>query len=224
MSSRAGEALIIIGMLFALAVILIDRLKLPVPVQIATGQDDTDLPAPTITTAQLYRIAPQGSPEIVRQVAGYSGRIFELCRLTTARRRAHFFAQIAHETAGFTALVEPVTKTCRKYDGGCRYRGRGLIQITHRRNYERYGRAIGRSEITERPDIAARMGVAVRIACAYWRRTGLNRLADLGKIDEISTRINGRGIKKRSLKNRRIFFSRARDAFGVVKLASKKDG
>ena len=50
---------------------------------------------------------------------------------------------------------------------GYKYRGRGLIQLTFKSNYETYGRKAGHPEIVQNPDLVNDPEIAVRIACAY---------------------------------------------------------
>ena len=52
-------------------------------------------------------------------------------------------------------------------DEGYKYRGRGLIQLTFKDNYTRYGRLAGHPEIVQNPDLVNDPEIAVRIACAY---------------------------------------------------------
>jgi predicted chitinase len=50
---------------------------------------------------------------------------------------------------------------------GYKYRGRGLIQLTFKSNYQTYGPKAGHPEIVENPDLVNDPEIAVRIACAY---------------------------------------------------------
>lgn len=50
---------------------------------------------------------------------------------------------------------------------GYEFRGRGLIQLTGRSNYERYSGRIGHPEIVENPDLANRPDLAALLAVAY---------------------------------------------------------
>ena len=73
---------------------------------------------------------------------------------------------------------------------GWKYRGRGLIQITGKNNYRACGEALGldliaQSELLEKPQHACMS------AAWFWASRGLNTLADAGKFDTITARING---------------------------------
>ena len=50
---------------------------------------------------------------------------------------------------------------------GYKYRGRGLIQLTFKGNYETYGRKAGVRQIVDNPDLVNDPEIAVKIACAY---------------------------------------------------------
>lgn len=52
-------------------------------------------------------------------------------------------------------------------DEGYKFRGRGLIQITFRENYERYGKLAGHKEIVENADLANDPIIATDVAVAY---------------------------------------------------------
>ena len=161
------------------------------------------------------RVSARSSLFVARGFQNVWGLIKQRCELNTPLRQAHFLAQIAHETAGFRYMTEAVTKLCTKYDGGCLYRGRGYLHLTHRRNYEKYGRKI-KVDLRRRPELAAKPVYAAAVACEYWRENGLNKHADRNDIDAISRAINGQGATNKSLINRRIFFKRARRALNIM--------
>lgn len=82
---------------------------------------------------------------------------------------------------------------------GYRFRGRGLLQITGRANYQTYGDLINQP-LTDQPELALQYGVGAQIAVAYWTQRGLNRLADLDDLTGITRAINGglNGLADRS--------------------------
>ena len=73
---------------------------------------------------------------------------------------------------------------------GWKYRGRGLIQITGKNNYRACGEALGLGLI-EQPDLLEKPQHACMSAAWFWATNGLNTLADAGKFDAITQRING---------------------------------
>ncbi|PAA01282.1 glycoside hydrolase family 19 protein [Pseudomonas fragi] len=73
---------------------------------------------------------------------------------------------------------------------GWKYRGRGLIQITGKNNYRACGEALGLDLIAQ-PELLEEPQHACMSAAWFWATNGLNTLADAGKFDAITQRING---------------------------------
>ena len=73
---------------------------------------------------------------------------------------------------------------------GWEYRGRGLIQITGRANYMACGEALG-LDLIAHPELLEKPQHACMSAAWFWATNALNTLADAGKFDAITQRING---------------------------------
>lgn len=74
---------------------------------------------------------------------------------------------------------------------GWKYRGRGLIQLTGRANYQAASTALNLN-LTANPDqVAESKTVAARVAAWFWFANGLNQLADGDNLVGITRRING---------------------------------
>lgn len=73
---------------------------------------------------------------------------------------------------------------------GWKYRGRGLIQVTGKNNYRACGEALGLDVIAQ-PELLEKPQHACMSAAWFWATNGLNTLADAGKFDTITQRING---------------------------------
>ena len=73
---------------------------------------------------------------------------------------------------------------------GWTYRGRGLIQITGKDNYRVCGEALSLDLIAQ-PELLEKTQHACMSAAWFWATNGLNTLADAGKFDAITQRING---------------------------------
>lgn len=73
---------------------------------------------------------------------------------------------------------------------GWRYRGRGLIQLTGRANYQQFADSIG-AKIEQIPEYLETFQGAVQSACWFWETNNLNALADAGDIRMLTKRING---------------------------------
>lgn len=94
---------------------------------------------------------------------------------------------------------------------GWAYRGRGLIQITGRDNYHRYGVRLD-MDLINNPSLAALPVNAAKIAADYWSAHGLNALADVDDIGGITRAING-GVG--GLEDRRRAVVRAKNILGL---------
>lgn len=154
---------------------------------------------------------------IVAAIAGTLQDTLARYQITTSLRIAHFLAQIAHESDGFCTCEEYASGAA--YEGradlgntqkgdGVRYKGRGLIQLTGRRNYRVYGQRIGIDLVAD-PERAEEPVTALVLACEYWTQTagGLNRFADQDDILSITRAING-GLN--GIDDRRRYLERAR--------------
>jgi putative chitinase len=97
---------------------------------------------------------------------------------------------------------------------GLRFKGRGLIQLTGRANYQQYGQAIGRDLVTNEQwtQVADDPNLAVDVACWYWETRRLNRYADQDDIATITRRING-GLN--GFENRQRLLARAKFFLGL---------
>jgi putative chitinase len=74
---------------------------------------------------------------------------------------------------------------------GYRFRGRGIIQLTGRENYERMSERL-QVDLVGNPDLLARDPlIAVRSAAAYFRDRGIFYYADQDDICKVTSRING---------------------------------
>ena len=141
--------------------------------------------------------------------------------MTSDLRVAHFLAQTCHESDGYVTTVEYADGT--EYNDrtdlgntepgdGPLYKGRGLIQLTGRTNYQQYGALLG-LDLIGSPDLAADPATSVTLACAFWKLHGLNALADQDDITTITHRING-GLN--GLQSRESFLVSAKAALGMT--------
>lgn len=73
---------------------------------------------------------------------------------------------------------------------GWRYRGRGLIQITGRANYEAAQHDLGRPYLGQ-PELVAQPTDACLTAASFWATHRLNELADASNTDAITMVVNG---------------------------------
>lgn len=168
-----------------------------------------------VTYAALFREAGCRDSNVAADLGRQAAASFPKYRIDTPRRIAHFLGQGAHETQGYKFLVEVwgPTPAQRRYDtrtdlgntaaadgDGKRYRGRGIFQITGRRNYDIYGRRIG-IDLLANPERAADPAVSVILACEFWTDVGLNAFADANDILAVSRGINTSGPRSRVTPN-----------------------
>ena len=88
---------------------------------------------------------------------------------------------------------------------GWKYRGRGLIQLTGKRNYLEFAKAIGLRFEEIIPYMETKAG-ALESACWYWTVNKLNAIADTGDVRKMTKAINGglNGIEDRQAKYNQI--------------------
>jgi putative chitinase len=122
--------------------------------------------------------------------------------IDTPLRMAHFLAQLAHESAQLVYTEEVASGAA--YEGrldlgntqpgdGKRFKGRGLIQLTGRANYVKYGNARGADYTTDAGSqtVATDTWLAVDVSCWFWMDKGLNDLADRDDVLAVTRAING---------------------------------
>ena len=155
-----------------------------------------------ITAQQLLQILPNAG-----QVAGFFVPVLNTAmnryQIVGTKRVAAFIAQIGHESGQLKYVKEiwGPTAAQARYEGrkdldntvagdGSKYRGRGLIQITGRANYMACGEALA-LDLINQPELLEKPQHACMSAAWFWATKGLNTLADAGKFDRITRRING---------------------------------
>ncbi|WP_428743165.1 glycoside hydrolase family 19 protein [Tenacibaculum sp.] len=152
-----------------------------------------------ITVQQLrkvYRFAPTSR---IRKYIGSINKYMEEYEINTPDRIRMFLAQIGHES-GQLRYTEEIASG-EAYEGrkdlgntepgdGVKYKGRGLIQITGKSNYLEISKAFGISYITA-PELLAEPEFAVKSAAWWWKKHGLNELADTKNVKLCTKRING---------------------------------
>lgn len=129
--------------------------------------------------------------------------------INTPARQAAFLAQIGHESGGLHWINElwGPTASQRRYEvrqdlgnnqpgDGFRFRGRGWIQLTGRDNYRRATQRLRERfsdcpDFEESPDLVATARWAAMTAADFWHNENLSVLADAGRFEAITRRING---------------------------------
>jgi putative chitinase len=125
--------------------------------------------------------------------------------ISTPARVAAFMAQVGHESGRLQYVRELWnTKQCpwqERYEGradlgntqpgdGYKFRGRGLIQITGRTNYQACGAALN-LQLEDHPELLEQPQNAALSAAWFWATHGCNSFADTGNLRAITHIING---------------------------------
>ncbi|HZH32089.1 MAG TPA: glycoside hydrolase family 19 protein [Pyrinomonadaceae bacterium] len=92
---------------------------------------------------------------------------------------------------------------------GWRYIGRGMLQITGRESYEKYGAALG-VDLKNNPELAFSAEWALKIAAAEWAASRCNAPADADDIRKVTRAINGGEI---GLPSRRIWLAKTKQVW-----------
>jgi putative chitinase len=123
----------------------------------------------------------------------------EKYQINTPLRCSMFLAQIGHESGQLQYTEELDSGEAyedRKDLGnshtgdGVKYKGRGLIQITGRKNYVLCSLSLD-LPLLENPELLASVPWAALSAGWFWNNNNLNSLADCSLMKECTRRING---------------------------------
>ena len=156
--------------------------------------------------------------------------LFSKYEVNTPLRKAHFMAQIEHESGlkpisenlnySEQGLLKTFKEFARKpekianrvyanrmgngdeYSGdGWKYRGAGFTQITGRNNYESLSKYTGTDYVTN-PELLLNEADAMISALWFWKVNNINTLADKDDLIGVTKRINGgtNGLEDRSIK------------------------
>lgn len=148
--------------------------------------------------AQLLKIMPYAHDRAPDFLDSLNATMDEF-EINTPARQAAFLSQIGHESGQLRYVRELASGAA--YEGrvdlgnsepgdGERFRGRGLIQITGRRNYIACGTALD-VDCIEQPELLELPNNACRSAGWFWQTHGLNGLADAGDQVAVTRRVNG---------------------------------
>lgn len=163
---------------------------------------------------------PHFSGYTFEQILIYILRYAQEFGINTPLRWAHYLAQIAHESAELRyseeiasgkaydtgKLAIKLGNTPEADGDGQKFKGRGLIQITGRANYEAYKKYCG-FDVVKQPELLAKPVGAIRSSMWFWKSKGLNELADRDEFTAITKRVNG---GTNGIEDRRKYLARAK--------------
>lgn len=95
---------------------------------------------------------------------------------------------------------------------GWRYRGRGLIQLTGKDNYQAMSDAVGKDLVSDPDQVADDPALTIASACWYWQSRKLNEYADQDDIRAVTRRVNG---GYHGLQDREAYLERAKNALQI---------
>jgi putative chitinase len=192
-----------------------------------------------ITKDQIKAILSSAKEENIDKYLAPLNKALAKYAINTPLRIAHFISQVAQESGSFRyneeiwpnpalnahGVATNGSSWQLRYEGraelgnthpgdGYKFRGRGLIQLTGRSNYAKYGELLGKDLTSgSNPDLVAQPDLAVDAAGWYWDSRNLNAFADKDDVLSITKRINGGTL---GLDNRKAFLTKAKQALGVA--------
>lgn len=183
-----------------------------------------------ITVEQMKTIIPDMNWVKAQHYLPHMNTVLPSFGIDTPLRKAHFLAQLAHESGGLKYSEENLNYSAKglrsifgKYfktmemaeayarkpekianrvyanrmgngaeesGDGWKYRGRGLIQLTGKENYQKFAQE-HTIDCVNNPDLLLDAEIALTSACWFWKRRHLNRYADVDDLHMVTRRING---------------------------------
>jgi putative chitinase len=151
-----------------------------------------------ITAQQLVTITGKPLAQLTPFVDGIN-KTFDKYLINTPLRQCHFLSQVLHESGCFKYMKEIADG--KLYEGrkdlgniqpgdGPRFKGRGLIQITGRNNYNSIKISLG-IDCISKPELLEQLPYAVMSAGWYWSSRHLNIFADADDVIKVTKLING---------------------------------
>ncbi len=150
----------------------------------------------------LIAIMAHGSSNSVKKYHSLLAKQLPIYNINTPLRTSHFLAQIGHESMSLTYTEEIATGSA--YEGrkdlgnthkgdGTRFKGRGLIQLTGRKNYSDYGFYACLNLLAKGNEnlISAHPSIALDASIWFWNVRKLNQLSDADDLKGVTRRING---------------------------------
>ena len=146
-----------------------------------------------IGRAQLLEIMPYAKDRVNLFLQPLNDAMKEY-EIDNGLREAAFLAQIAHESGELHYVRELASG--KAYEGrngnthpgdGPKYKGRGLLQLTGRSNYDACGTSLG-LDLLANPELLEVPENACRSAGWFWQTNGLNELADQQDFARITER------------------------------------
>lgn len=137
-----------------------------------------------VTNEFLKEVMPQSTESNRQKYLEWLNYYMPIYKIDSDDEIAAFIAQVGHESGQLTYSEEIASG--KAYEGrkdlgntqkgdGIRFKGRGLIQITGRFNYEKLSKDLNEDFINN-PDLLSTPKYAVASACWFWNFKKLNNL------------------------------------------------
>jgi uncharacterized protein (TIGR02594 family) len=114
--------------------------------------------------------------------------------ITDKTERAALLGQAEHETDHFRTLKEYGEGKASNIKGGNQYYGRGYLQITHKENYDKIGKMIGK-DLVSHPELLNDPDTAADASIAYWKSRVKPITKDFGDVAQSTKGINPGELK-----------------------------
>ena len=136
-----------------------------------------------ITNEFLKEEMPQSTEKNRLKYIEWLNYFMPIYKIDTEKRVAAFIAQIGHES-GYLRYSEEIASG-KAYEGrrdlgntqqgdGVKFKGRGLIQITGRFNYEKISKDL-KEDFIKNPALLSTPKYAVQSACWFWNKNKFHR-------------------------------------------------
>lgn len=156
-----------------------------------------------LTKELLKKCMPAATPANIDKFVEPLNQTIERFFIDTPQELAMFLAQLAHESGSLRYVREIASGEAYegrkdlgniKPEDGVRYKGRGLIQLTGRNNYQKLTESLNVDFINNPQKLEEPLYAALS-AGWFWFTKGLNVYADQGDFLTVSIRINGKNRK-----------------------------
>lgn len=92
---------------------------------------------------------------------------------------------------GYNRYLECIKMENTEVGDGPKFKGKGLLQLTWKKNYRIASEILGKPEILSNPlSVADDMDLAILVSCYFWKETNLNKYADKDDLFNISKLVN----------------------------------
>ena len=147
-----------------------------------------------LTLAELGKTYPAQSKNRLEQFIEHLNNTFRKYLISSCLEKAHFLAQVGHETGQLHFTAEQLGSGIKEKDVYDGYKGRGLIQITYKAGYLAYGDYVDRDFTGEKKVDLEEVSWATDSAGWFWsirNSPSLVKSSDKNDLIEITIKING---------------------------------